>query len=169
MADHKAIANGGARNSEESVESSLQLLRKNQCQNKTDKLEKRVEIYENKILPALRRKHIVFYQNHRVETFHEEYIKSFFKEEIFPQPTVPLWKDKVTSFLRDNRLYLAVRLYLKGTAPGRSQPYTIFRDETALLQSSTLYWTPRHGEEHYIIYIEDIIKANINSIFRTTR
>ena len=76
VADHKAIANGGARNSEESVESSLQLLEEISAE-VNRQLEKRVEIYENKILPALRRKHIVFYQNHHVEAFHEEYIKSF--------------------------------------------------------------------------------------------
>ncbi len=165
VADHKAIANGGARNSEESVESSLQLLEEISAE-VNRQLEKRVEIYENKILPALRRKHIVFYQNHRVEAFHEEYIKSFFKEEIFPylQP-VPLWKDKVTSFLRDNRLYLAVRLYLKGTAPEDPSHTQYFVMKLPYSKVPRFIELPRHGEEHYIIYIEDIIKANINSIF----
>lgn len=60
--------------------------------------------------------HVIFYQSRNVEPFHQQFVKDFFREEIFPylQP-VPVSKDKVISFLRDNRLYLAVRLFLKGT------------------------------------------------------
>ena len=78
-------------------------------------LEERIRIYEQKILPALRQQHIIFYQSRNVEPFHKEFLRSFFREEIFPYLSpVPVSKDKVISFLRDNRLYLAIRLYPKG-------------------------------------------------------
>ena len=67
----------------------------------------------NYYLPCVKN-HIIFYQNRHVEPFHQQFIKDFFREEIFPylQP-VPVSKDKIVSFLRDNRLYLAIRVYPK--------------------------------------------------------
>jgi len=58
-------------------------------------------------------------------------MENFFREEIFPylQP-VPITKDKVISFLRDNRLYLAVRLYLKETSyssPSHTPHYFVIK------------------------------------------
>ncbi len=42
-------------------------------------LEDRVRIYEEKILPALRRNHVVFYQSKsEVEDFHKEFVHRFF-------------------------------------------------------------------------------------------
>ena len=73
-------------------------------------MEDRIRIYEHKIVPALRRHHIIFYQSKQeVEPFHQEFISNFFKEEIFPylQP-VPVCKNRIKTFLRDNRLYLSV-------------------------------------------------------------
>lgn len=46
-------------------------------------LEERIRIYEQKILPALRKHHIIFYQSRNVEPFHRDFVRSFFREEIF--------------------------------------------------------------------------------------
>ena len=63
-----------------------------------------------------------FYQSRNVEPFHKEFLRSFFREEIFPYLSpVPVSKDKVISFLRDNRLYLAIRLYPKGDKAQRDK------------------------------------------------
>ncbi|MFR7516435.1 MAG: hypothetical protein ACLUVY_03960 [Bacteroides uniformis] len=70
-------------------------------------------------------------------------MKDFFREEIFPylQPGARIAKTKSISFLRDNRLYLAIRLYLKG----RQEPaileavISVFRDETAVQQSAPFH------------------------------
>ena len=107
VADHKAIATGAAHSDEESVQSAMQLVAEiNEEVNR--QLEERIRIYEQKILPALRQQHIIFYQSRNVEPFHKEFLRRFFREEIFPYLTpVPVSKDKVISFLRDNRLYLA--------------------------------------------------------------
>ncbi len=62
-------------------------------------MEDRIRIYEQKILPALKKNHIIFYQSRNVEPFHHDFVRRFFREEIFPflQP-VPVSKDKVISF-----------------------------------------------------------------------
>ena len=104
---------GATESDEESVQSARELVEEiNREVNR--QLDDRVRIYEQKILPALQKNHIIFYQDSHVEPFHQQFIKDFFKEEIFPylQP-VPVSKDKFVSFLRDNRLYLAIRLYPK--------------------------------------------------------
>ena len=53
-------------------------------------LVERLYIYEKKIIPALRKNHVVFYQSRNVEPFHQQFVKDFFREEIFPylQPVV---------------------------------------------------------------------------------
>ena len=97
VADHKAIATGAAHSDEESVQSAMQLVTEiNEEVNR--QLEERIRIYEQKILPALRQHHIIFYQSRNVEPFHKEFLRRFFREEIFPYLSpVPVSKDKVIS------------------------------------------------------------------------
>lgn len=125
VADHKAVASGATESDEETVQSARELVEEINRE-VTRQLDDRVHIYEQKILPALRRNHIIFYQDRHVEPFHQQFIKDFFREEIFPylQP-VPVSKDKIVSFLRDNRLYLAIRVYPKkeNETEQRQQPY----------------------------------------------
>ena len=128
VADHKAIATGASQSDEETMQSAAELVDEiNQEVNR--QLEERIRIYEQKILPALRKHHIIFYQSRNVEPFHRDFVRSFFREEIFPYlAPVPVSKDKVISFLRDNRLYLAVRLHLKGapaSSPNRIQYFVM--------------------------------------------
>ena len=170
VADHKAVASGATESDEETVQSARELVEEINKE-VTRQLDDRVRIYEEKLLPALRKNHIIFYQDSHVEPFHQQFIKDFFKEEIFPylQP-VPVSKDKIVSFLRDNRLYLAIRLYPKEE-----------RKESPILESSRppLYFVmkqpyakvprfielPCHEKNHYLMFVEDIIKANLNLIF----
>ena len=170
VADHKAIATGAAHSDEESVQSAMQLVSEiNEEVNR--QLEERIRIYEQKILPALRQQHIIFYQSRNVEPFHKEFLRSFFREEIFPYLSpVPVSKDKVISFLRDNRLYLAIRLYPKGDKgtegqanKGRTPQYFVMTLPYSKVPS--FIELPKHGKNYYLMFIEDIIKANIDTIF----
>ncbi|NDW11747.1 RNA degradosome polyphosphate kinase [Bacteroides sp. 214] len=161
VADHRAAASGIARNSDEDVQSSKDLL--TDISNEVNRqLEKRIQIYERKILPALRKNNIIFYQSQKeLEPFHQEYIKDFFREEVFPflQP-VPIGKDKVISFLRDERLYLAVRLI--SVATKETAYYVLKIPHSKVPRFIEL---PRIKNDYYIMFIEDIIKANLAMIF----
>lgn len=160
VADHKAIATGVAQSDEETIQSATELVEAiNHEVNR--QLEDRVRIYEQKILPTLKKNHIIFYQSRNVEPFHQDFIRRFFREEVFPylQP-VPVSKDKIISFLRDNRLYLAVRLYTKDT----HQPlYFVMKQPYSKVPRFIVL--PPKDNNHYIMFIEDIIKANIDTIF----
>lgn len=165
VADHKAIATGVAQNDEESVQSAIELVEEiNKEVNR--QLEERIRIYEEKILPGLRKHHIIFYQSRNVEPFHKEFLRKFFREEIFPYlAPVPVSKEKVISFLRDNRLYLAIRLYLKGipaNSPGRTHYFVMKLPYSKVPRFIEL---PKEGRNYYLMFIEDIIKANIDTIF----
>lgn len=169
VADHKAIATGAAQNDEETVQSATELVETiNQEVNR--QMEERIRIYEQKILPDLQKNHIIFYQSRNVEPFHREFVRCFFREEIFPylQP-VPVSKDKVISFLRDNRLYLAVRLFPKGEekltrGEGDNSPqYFVMKQPYSKVPR--FIELPKVGNNYYLMFIEDIIKANIDTIF----
>ena len=165
VADHKAIATGASQSDEETMQSAAELVDEiNQEVNR--QLEERIRIYEQKILPALRKHHIIFYQSRNVEPFHRDFVRSFFREEIFPYlAPVPVSKDKVISFLRDNRLYLAVRLHLKGapaSSPNRIQYFVMKLPYSKVPRFIQL---PKVGKDYYLMFIEDIIKANLDTIF----
>lgn len=165
VADHKAIATGAAQNDEETVQSAIDLV---EAINKevNRQLEERIRIYEEKILPALQKHHIIFYQSRNVEPFHKEFLRKFFREEIFPYlAPVPVSKDRVISFLRDNRLYLAVRLYLKGVPADPPNHTQYFVMKLPYSKVPRFIELPKVGKNYYLMFIEDIIKANINTIF----
>lgn len=165
IADHKAIVSG-AKTDEESIQESAQIIEE-VTKEVNAQLEDRIRIYEQGILPALKRNHIIFYQNSNVEEFHKEFISNFFKEEIFPylQPVL-VSKERITSFLRDNRLYLAVRLfkrnYKKNDTEDRVQYFVMKLPYSKVPRFIEL---PKHGENYYLMFIEDIIKANIWKMF----
>lgn len=164
VADHKAIATGVARNDEETVQSAVELVEEiNREVNR--QLESRIHIYEHKILPALRKHHIIFYQSPNVESFHHDFVHRFFREEIFPflQP-VPVC-NKVVSFLRDNRQYLAVRLFLKEVSPENSNRTQYFVMKLPYSKVPRFIELPKIGNNYYFMFIEDVIKANIEMIF----
>lgn len=165
VADHKAIASGKTPEDEESVQSAIKLMDEiNKEVNR--QLNVRISIYEKKIIPMLAKHHIIFYQGYPTETYHQEFIRNFFNEEIFPYlAPVPVSKDRVITFLRDNRLYLAVRLFRKDfppTHPGRTEYFVMKLPYSKVPRFIEL---PPIGTNYYLMFIEDIIKANIGTIF----
>ena len=184
VADHKAIAGGNAaRSDEESVQAATELLDEiNREVNR--QLDDRVRIYEQEILPALKKNHIIFYQNRNVKPSHKEFVRDFFREEILPYLAPVPVSDKVISFLRDNRLYLAVRLFPKEDEEtkeqGDKEPRQLANAPTRpIINPSPEYYVmklpyskvprfiqlPKEGKDYYLMFIEDIIKANLDVIF----
>ncbi len=161
VADHKAIVSG-AKTDEETVQQSAEVLHEiNEEVN--NQLEDRIRIYEHKILPALRDNHVIFYQSRHVEPFHQEFIHNFFMEELFPflQP-VPVAKQCILTFLRDNRQYLAIRVYKKGVS-GKAPSYFIMK--LPYNKVPRFIELPKHGDDYYLMFMEDIVKANVHRMF----
>ena len=157
VADHRAAASGVLRNDEYSIQSSKQLVDEINLEVNKE-LDTRKWIYEQKILPALKENHIIFYQTPEVKTEHLKFVRDFFREEVFPylQP-VPVC-DAVKTFLRENRLYLAVRLIRNGS-------FHYFVIKQPYQKNPRFIELPRIGDDYYLMYLDDVIKANLNLIF----
>ena len=131
-------------------------------------LDKRVFIYEQKIIPALFAHHIIFYQSPaEIESFHRPFARSFFIDEVFPflQP-MPLGNG-VHSFLRDNRLYLAIRVYKKEQYCNPDKPREPFYFVIKLPHEKVARFIelPSNLGRYYIMFQEDLIRANLDIIF----
>lgn len=83
VAEHKAIASGG--HSDDITQEEAKHLIHQITEVVNEQMEDRIRIYERKLIPALReQQHVVFYQSKQeVEPVHTEFIRNFFKEEIF--------------------------------------------------------------------------------------
>ena len=130
VADHKAVASGATESDEETVQSARELVEEiNREVNR--QLDDRVLIYEQKILPALRKNHIIFYQDRHVEPFHQQFVKDFFKEEIFPylQP-VPRTRRRNQPGSQPATGRPCAYLRAKDTARPAQKPYHILSGQT---------------------------------------
>lgn len=127
-------------------------------------LDERVRIYERRILPALEREGIGFYQSPEVGEEHRGYVRRYFMEEVFPflQPVV-VKKDVVRSFLREGRLYLAVRLRRKG-AP-REAERECYVLKIPYSKAPRFVELPAGGRKACFMFLEDVVAANLDVVF----
>lgn len=123
-------------------------------------------LFHSQILPSLARQNIILYQEQPVFEFHKEFVRTYFLEEIFPylQPVL-LLKDEISSFLRDNRLYLFIRLYKKtgdGRVSRRAQYATM---KIPFAKVPRFVQMPPQDGKHYLMFVDDIITENLDVVF----
>jgi polyphosphate kinase len=117
-------------------------------------------IFNEGILPELRRQKICLYQDSRPEDFHHEFVRNYFDEEVFPFLSPVTIQKGVRTFIRDRRLYLVVKMSRKISG----EPYYVlikipFRKVPRFIP------LPSHGGMFYYMFIDDIIRANLPVIF----
>jgi len=135
------------------------------------------EIYEqvffNEIIPELKKHNIILVQDNKLDEKQMEFTKNFFLQEILPDVLpVLLTEGDVLSFLQDNKLYLAVKLFKKKKRKKKSEKgiklnkrpqYAIVKIPTERLPRFILL--PRSGNRHHIMFIDDIIRIGLNILF----
>lgn len=126
-------------------------------------------IFSNIILPGLERENIILYQTEDICDVHKPYVEKFFNEEVFPflQPMI-IQKGHINSFIQDNRIYLAIHLERrknKRNNTGKNIDPTYALMKIPHNQLSRFVKLPKIENKHYIMFIDDIIKANLKSIF----
>jgi polyphosphate kinase len=123
-------------------------------------------IYRNIILPELKKNKIILIQENDLSKEQTEFITQFFKQEVAPfvQP-VFLFKDKVNYFLQNNILYFAVKLNTQNNKPKNKSRfrYAVIEIPTRVLPR--FISLPEKNEEQYIMFLDDIIRANLTSVF----
>lgn len=160
VAEHKAVARGGY--SEELTQEEARKLIGQITKAVNTQLDDRIRIFQEGILPELTRNGIVFYQRKQeIREEHWSFVCNYFQEEIFPylQP-VPVSRSRVKVFLRADRLYLCTRLIRKDN--GVTEYYIMKLPYSKVPRFVEL---PTINGVYYLMYMEDIIKANIGMMF----
>lgn len=126
-------------------------------------------IFNQMILPELERNNIILYQTHEVDLLHQAYIEKYFNEEVFPymQPMI-IQKDDIHSFIQDSRIYQVISLIKnkkKKEKEGEKINYTYAIMKIPYTKIPRFIQLPSINDKHYIIFIDDIIKANLKSVF----
>lgn len=123
----------------------------------------------SKVLQELNRQDIYLYQDSRPEPFHEEFVHNFFNEEVFPfLSPVMIQAGDIRTFIRDRRLYLVIRMVKKSKRMAESDyvpDYYYALMKIPYAKVPRFIELPTHEGKHYIMFIDDIIRANLSSIF----
>lgn len=123
----------------------------------------------SKVLQELNRQDIYLYQDSRPEPFHEEFVHNFFNEEVFPfLSPVMIQAGDIRTFIRDRRLYLVIRMVKKSkrmAEPDYVPDYYYALMKIPYVKVPRFIELPTHEGKHYIMFIDDIIRANLSSIF----
>lgn len=152
---------------EESVEEALETL----SEINTEVMHQEEEyfrIFNQEILPELKENKIILYQSDEVLPFHRAFVTKYFNEEVFPFLTpMIIQKDYIHSFILDARIYQVISLLSrkkKDIAPDPSE-YTYAIMKIPYTKVPRFIELPSHGGLHYIMFIDDIIRANLSSVF----
>lgn len=128
--------------------------------------------YRNIIKPELAKNDIYLIDETQLNNIQKEYIKDLFDSQIIPHimPMI-LVKKKFTLFLRNLRLYLAVKLTLNTrrkttalkTGSKKRAYYAIVEIPTNHI--SRFIVLPKIGDKNYIIFLDDVIRFFLPQIF----
>lgn len=123
----------------------------------------------SKVLQELNRQDIYLYQDSRPEPFHEEFVHNFFNEEVLPfLSPVMIQAGDIRTFIRDRRLYLVIRMVKKSkrmAEPDYVPDYYYALMKIPYAKVPRFIELPTHEGKYYIMFIDDIIRANLSSIF----
>ncbi len=125
-------------------------------------------LFWKELVPGLKKNNITLIRNSRLPQIYREYIRRYFYEEVIPylQPQLIL-KKKVSPFLQDGAIYLAIKLLEKTTNPDTG---TRSKVRYALVnipsdQVPRFLQLPSRKDQHAIIFLDDIIKMNLETLF----
>ncbi len=129
----------------------------------TQQMEEFTTIFSH-ILPELESHNIILCQGNNFAQDHLDFLESYFNNEILPflQP-IMVKEGAIHAFLRDNRVYVSVKMYKKNdTLKERPKYAAIKLPQTKIPRFIQL---PPIDGKHYIVFLEDIIKLKLPSIF----
>lgn len=125
-------------------------------------------IFGEIIISELQRQNIFIYQKSTPEPFHEEFVRNYFNEEIFPFLAPVMIQSEIRTFIRDRRLYLVVRMTKKSknTPSPEAQPeYHYALMKIPHEKVPRFIELPEHNGKYYIMFSDDLIRANLSSVF----
>ena len=125
------------------------------------------DIYINSVKPELNKNNIYLIDQTELNEQQREYVAEIFNVQVVPHiMPMMIFKKKITPFLRNQRLYLAVKLSTKQSRKLEKQKrykYAIVEIPTNHLDRFILL--PKVGDNNYIIFLDDIIRLFLPQIF----
>ena len=123
--------------------------------------------FKNEIRKEMVRHRIILYEGTNVEEPHKEFIRTYFIEEVFPylEPMIIL-PGMINSFIRDNRLYMIVGVREKKGVAGQEPHCHYFIMKVPYTKIPRFVELPQIDNYYYLMFVEDIIKMNLDYIFK---
>lgn len=121
--------------------------------------------FYNKIVPELEEVGITFFSNQKLDEVHEEFIKEYFSKELFPeiQPVLLSSSGAVMSFLKDNVIYLAIKLLRKDKPDTTKLKFAVIQVPSKTLGRFIVL--PKYKGNYFVMFLEDMIRQHLSSIF----
>jgi polyphosphate kinase len=121
--------------------------------------------FYNQILPELEEAGIIIYQNQKLGEIHTTFIKEYFYKEVLPeiQPVLLSDSGEVLSFLQDNVIYLAIKMYKKKDEKSERPYYAVIKIPTRNIQR--FIQLPKLDHKYFVFFLEDIIRLNLHILF----
>jgi len=123
-------------------------------------------IYREEIIPKLKKENIFIVDDKSIEDNQIDYVKNYFREQVLPyaQPTL-LDKNKISTFLHNKSIYLAVRLKSK-TRKSKISKNKAIRFKYAIVEIACdrlgrFISLPSSYEKNYVMFLDDVIRINL--------
>jgi len=127
------------------------------------------QIFTKEIVPELLENNIILLQGEKLCDEHYEFTKEYFLDNLLPhmQPML-LLKKQIQPFLKNNAIYLAVKLYKKrGKKDNPDKPkrakYAIVRIPNN--RFDRFIELPSINDKHHIMFLDDIVKLHMKVVF----
>ena len=127
------------------------------------------EIYRNQVLPELEKQNIFLIDENNIQDGHKEFLESFYYDKVVPyiQPVL-LDKKKISTFLHNKSIYLAVRLTVKSKTGNKTSSRVRSKYALVEIPSETLgrfVSLPQINEKKYVIFLDDVIRLFLPDVF----
>ena len=121
------------------------------------------KILREQILPELQRNHICLYYGDPVRAEHTEMVREYFLSKVlsFLQPLILQKENAAQVFLENNALYFIVEV--EAPDAGGKHSYALLNIPSFNL--SRFYELPMLGDDHYIVFLDDVIRENLEEVF----
>lgn len=135
-----------------------------QIQDRVLELQKRFDEAYQRILRELRGNNIYIINEHELSEAQGEYVKRYFHDEVRLE-IFPIMIDNLVEFpiLHDASIYLAVRFF-QSQDPSASEVHSLIELPTTKLPRFVVL--PQEGDRTYIIFLDDVIRYNLSSIYQ---
>ncbi len=121
------------------------------------------EIFEQQIVPELRRHHINILRRLDLNTDQQHFVESYFRDNLLPfVMPVLLVKRRIRPFLANAHLYLAVHLRQK-KKPLLDSEYALVKIPSD--QLPRFIRLPATGDRHELILLDDIVRHSVSWLF----